>query len=295
MEYYSQRIQHHAKNAMSIENGETGLDFFTNRGCDGVAAGSLAVYDFAEGVESLCYSTDFYAGLKSKLTPNKLQRILEELAFIQRPMQGSSAFLHVAQRYTGFRSIKIVLLDSLPARKVTPYSLPEGRFSATPHLHLKFHKMVEKPKNLHTEMVLMAYLLGYRDVRSEIFPYIGVSKKTCLLCGHMLQEIGCFKSRANHGKCYAQWTFPNKLWTYHEMAGRLETAVRRLKDILWIEVTKHDGPHRDAEKESAMVAPISPTYGRTATPFNSVVEDPKFLARETEWLIMTRRHSIEAK
>jgi hypothetical protein len=280
---------------MSVENGNTGLNFFKDGVCNGVVSGRLSAYDFVRDVEAISYSTDFYTELKVNLTPNKLRRVVEELAHIRRPMQGAIAFLHVAQQCPGFRSVKIVLLNSLPARKVKTWALPKEEFPVTPQLEPKFRNEVEKHKNLHAEMVLMAYLLGCRGFCSEVFPYLGVSKKTCLLCGHLLREIGFFETRGNHGKCYSQWTFPHTLRTNPEVAERLRTAVQRLRDILWDEGIKRDVSHRDAEKESVMAVPVPPSYGRKTTPFNSMVEDPRFLTRETEWLAMSHKRGREAK
>lgn len=295
VEYYSQRIRHHAKNVMSAENGNTELNFFKDGGCNGVVSGHLAVYDFARDVEAISYSTGFYTELEVNLTPNKLRRVVEELAHIRRPMQGAGAFLYVAQQCPGFCNVKIVLLNGLPARKVKIWQLPKGEFPVTPQLEPKFRKEVEKHKNLYAEVVLMAYLLSYRDLCSEIFPYLGVSKKTCLLCGHLLQGMGYFETRGNYGKCYSQWTFPHILWTNPEVAESLRTAFQRLRDILRDKGIKHDMTYRDAEKESVMAVPVPPRYGRKTTPFNSVVKDPRFLTRETEWLAMLRKRDREAK
>jgi hypothetical protein len=262
---------------MSVEKGNTGLNFFKDGVCNGVVSGHLAVYDFARDVEAISYSSDFYTELKVNLTPNKLRRVVEELAHIRRPIQGAEAFLHVAQQCPGFRNVKIVLLDSLPARKVKTWPLPEEEFPVTPQLELKFCNEVEKHKNLHAEMVLTAYFLGCRGLCIEVFPYLGVSKKTCLLCGHLLRKIGFFETRGNHGKCYSQWTFFHTLRTNPEVAERLQTAVRHLRDTLWDEGIKLDVSHQDAEKESVMAVPVPPSYGRKTTLFNSIVEDPRFL------------------
>lgn len=99
----------------------------------------------------------------------------------------------------------------------------------------------------------------------------------------MLREIGHFGTRANHGKCYSQWTLPSKIWTSHDDLETLRSSVQRIRDILWDEGGK-DVTHLDAEQESQMAAPVPPRYERYSTLFNSVVEDPRFLAREVEWL-----------
>ncbi|KAL5088565.1 hypothetical protein Trisim1_006521 [Trichoderma cf. simile WF8] len=292
VEYYSQRIRHHAKEAMFIEGGKTGLNFFKgDDGCAGVASGQQAVSEFANDVEHLSHNTDFYAKLEANLTPKKLRRVMEELAFICRPMQGANAFINVADQCSGFRNIKITLLDSLPPRKVEQWHLSEEEFPATTRLEPKFGNLIRKRKHVHAEMMLMAYLSS-RIPRTDIFPYLGISKKTCLLCGHMLREMGQFETRGNHGKCYSQWTLPSVLWVNSEGAKKLCKAVQCIRDSL----RSMDGAsHRDAEKESMIAAAVPPAYTSTQTIFNSIVEDPRFLAREAEWFTMSHKRNIEAK
>ena len=103
-----------------------------------------------------------------------------------------------------------------------------------------------------------------------------------------------FETRGNHGKCYSQWTLPSALWINATAAEELENALQRLGNILREEATK-DAPHRDAEKESMMAAPIAPPYVRYSTIFNAVVEEPRLLAREAEWLTSSRRHIKRAE
>ncbi|EHK49775.1 hypothetical protein TRIATDRAFT_181656, partial [Trichoderma atroviride IMI 206040] len=292
VEYYSQRIRHHAKEAMSIEGGKTGLNFFKDDdGCGGVASGQQAVSQFANHVEHLSHDTDFYAKLKANLTPKKLRRVVEELAFIRRPMRGAQAFVHVAQQCSGFRNIKITLLDSLPPRKVEQWHLSEEEFPAATRLEPRFGKLFSKRKHVHAEMMLMAYLSSGIP-RTDVFPYLGISKKTCLLCGHMLREMGYFETRGNHGKCYSQWTLPSVLWINSEDAKKLSKAVQCIRDSLR---SMDEASHSDAEKESMIAAAVPPAYARTQTIFNSVVEDPRLLAREAEWFTMSHKRNIEAK
>ncbi|OAL43046.1 hypothetical protein IQ07DRAFT_606215 [Pyrenochaeta sp. DS3sAY3a] len=293
-EYYSERIRYHARNVISLENGKTGLRFFKDGWCDGVVSGQLPAYKFVKAINAISDCVEFYTKLKANLAPHKLRRIVEEMAHIERPFRGASTFFHLAQQCPGFRKVRITLLGSLPARKVKKWPLPKEEFSAAPHVEQKFSHQVKKSKNVHAEMVLMAYLLGSRGLSSQIFPYLGVSKKTCLLCGHLLREMNFFETRGNHGKCYSQWTFPQALRTNPEVAERLQSAIQRLKDNLWDEATSRDVPFRNAEKESAMAVPIPPRYEKQQTIFNRVVEDPRVLARETEWLTMVRKRQKQA-
>ena len=294
VEYYCERIQYHAQNVNSKENGKTGLAFFKEDGCIGVISGRLDVYLFAKTVEDLSYSTDFYTNLKANLTSTELRFIVNELGFIRRPMQGAFHLCLFAQRCSGFRNIRIILLNSLPARRVEAWQPTEANVSLKPRLKAKFNIEVKKQKNIHAEMMLMMYLLGTQTPRSDVFPYLGISKKTCLLCSHILKEIGQFKTRGNHGKCYAQWTLPLTLWTEPETTEKLDLAVQRLREILREKTTEED-PHMNAEKESVLAAPIPPIYSRVATIFNAVVEDPRLAGREAEWISSLRRSGSEIR
>lgn len=268
---------------MRIEKGETGLEFFGNSLCGKAASGQLSLEDFVECVEYLSDDTDFYAQMKASLTPGNLRRVVDELAFIERPFTSANGFLRIAKQCSGFRNTHFILLNGPTPRKVKPWNLPKDKFSATPEVQQKFRKNVTKLKNVHAEMTLQAYFLDLGHSSLEVFPYLGISKKTCLLCGHILREIGQFRTRANHGKCYSQWTLPFVIWTNHDDHEKLRSAVQRIRNILWGEGGR-DVTHMDAEKESQMAAPVPPRYERYSTPFNSVVEDPRFIAREVEWL-----------
>lgn len=294
VEYYSQRIRHHAKEVKSLEKGKTGLEFFedTNGACDRLASEDLTVYDFAKYVDYLSDSTNFYEEMKANLTPKKLRRVVDELGYIDRPMQGAKVFLSIAQQCSGFQKVKIVLLDSLPSREVEAWPWPERESPVAPQLEAKFCAAVKKRKNVHAEMMLMTYLLSLTGSSSEIFPYLGISKKTCLLCERVIREMGQFKTRGNHGKYYSQWTLPLTLWTNPKTMDKLRNTVQRLRDILREE---DDVSARDAEKESVLAAPVPPRCTSERTIFNNMVHDPRLLAREAEWLTASRWRATEAE
>lgn len=50
---------------------------------------------------------------------------------------------------------------------------------------------------------------------------------------------------------------------------------------------------RNAEKESALAAPLPRRYERQTTIFNSIVEDPRLRAREAEWLAVSHGRTRE--
>lgn len=216
-----------------LEKGKSKLGFFRENYCGRFLSGLVNVDAFVQVVERLSYDTDFYNELKINLAPNKLSRIIEELAFIRRPMRGADAFLHIAQEYSEFQNVKFILLDSVRPRNVkVGLCLPYGqRCSGEPKL--TFNHM-----NVHAEMMLLTYLVYSENTRSEVFPYLGVSKKTCFLCGHMLRTIGQFEARGNHGKCYSKWTLPQAVWRNLDTEKTWCTALERLRDVLRDETSK---------------------------------------------------------
>lgn len=278
---------------MSLEQGITGSAFFNEEGCGAIASGCLPIHQFAEKVEFLSYSTDFYRTLKTQLSPTRLRQVLDELAFIRRPMQGAIEFLMIAKQCTCFRNIKFHLLNSLPSRQVGAWKLPQAGIDLKPKHEVKFNREIGKRRNIHAEMMLMGYLFSIMRHGLVIFPYLGVSKKTCLLCGYLLREMAQFDTRGNHGKCYSQWTLPPVLNATPDVTERLDKAVFRLRDILREDVKK-EMAHMDTEKESLIAAAIPPKHEKEADIFNEVGKDPRLLSREAEWLSSFRRFATSS-
>lgn len=288
VEYYRQRVQHHAKQLMFLEQGMTGMAFFKDEGCGAVTSGRLSVHQFAKRVEILSYSTDFYRILETKLSATKLRRVLDELAFIRRPMQGAIEFLLVAQKCTWLQNLKVYLLNSLPSRKVRAWKLPQAGISLKPQQEMKFNSEIRKCRNIHAVMMLMGYIFSIMHRGLVVFPYLGVSKKTCLLCGLLLRDIAQFSTRGNHGKCYSRWTLPLVLKTIPEISERLDKAVSNLRDVLR-EEEKRQMAHLDAEKESLIASVMPPNHVKEGNIFNRLVRDTRLLSREAEWLSLFER------
>lgn len=85
------------------------------------------------------------------------------------------------------------------------------------------HKLI-----VHAEMQAIFFLLS-SSMQAFTFPYIGISKKTCLLCGSFIHamraSIGLFETRANHGKIYPFWTLPRSSEISEEQADLLQSVM----------------------------------------------------------------------
>ncbi|RBQ72072.1 hypothetical protein FVER14953_14019 [Fusarium verticillioides] len=283
-EYYAPRLRHHVQELVKHEGGKTDMIFFTDT-CRVFLSNKISLQDFAQRVENLSYNTDFYSVLRATFTTAVLKRLIDDLAFIRRPMQGARAFCYAAKKLGSFQKIKIRLLGSYPSRAVSHVRFPRKRLPLPRGFEKKFEAEVRKVKWVHAEMRVITHLLNEdSDARRVgLVSYLGVSKRTCFLCGHIIQQMGQFQTRANHGKIYSQWTLPSAVLVEQRDAVRLQDAVEHLRDVLRREADRDDLRPIDPEKESVMATPLLPPSIKS-TPFTQHVKDPRRLQRESDWL-----------
>ncbi|PWY61897.1 phosphoserine aminotransferase [Aspergillus eucalypticola CBS 122712] len=174
----------------------------------------------------------------------KANKIVQELGFIRRPIVAAKTFDKAAREISNFQRVKIELLPGYKAESVTP-SL--SLVSRTPQ-------------------------------------YLGISKKTCFMCGHFLQSLSQFQTRNNHGKVYSQWRLPKSLIMPPKYCETLDNAARSLRDVMQRERALELDYHIAAVKESTISSPVAPQHMRIWSPFSRHVPDPKLQARESEWL-----------
>ena len=183
------------------------MKFFTHTCCDFMSR-KISAHNFVQCVESLSDNTDFYTNLKTASTPAKLTRLVEQIAFIRRPMRSAIVFCRAAQHIASFQKVKIRLLTSFPSKSVQHVLLPKGEFPMSPSFQRKFEAELTKVKWVHAEIQVMIHLLGEGSPVGMV-TYLGASKKTCFLCGHVIRQMCQFQTRGNHGKMYSQWTLPS--------------------------------------------------------------------------------------
>ena len=110
---------------------------------------------------------------------------------------------------------------------------------------------------MHTEMGMVSHLIS-KDIVAQTFAYLGISKKTYLMCGHNLQSLGLFQARNNYSKVYSQWTLPRYLVILSSYQAKLDSAVRSLRDMLRHECAVKDDQYINAVKESTIPTPVAP-------------------------------------
>ncbi|KAL4907242.1 hypothetical protein BDW74DRAFT_176024 [Aspergillus multicolor] len=279
-DYYSPRLNHHAKALLNLLGKSKGLEDFTSY-INGFLNRRIPASAFVETVDNLGHSTDFYSQLKDNVLPSKMYRQCRELESICRPNHSFATFYQAAREIAGLKRVKIVLLPGYPPRQVQPQlSLCSEHYRARHPERLDV--ALKKDKWVHAEIRMILHLFSTDSV-GRMFPYLGISKKTCLLCGHVLSHMGIFQARNNHGKVYGQWTLPHAIAMPAAIHGRLDATVQKLREVLHHECNSGDNKHLAPMKESTISTPVAERHDAWS-PFNRSIPDLRSQSRENEWL-----------
>ncbi|GIC87413.1 uncharacterized protein Aud_003797 [Aspergillus udagawae] len=278
--YYSPRLKHHAKALLDLLGKGEKMKVFTT--ClKAFLDGRIPPPAFVELVDDLGNSTDFYSQLKDNFLPSKVHRQGREMEYICRPRHSFATFHEAAREIAGLKRVKIVLLPGYESREVPPQLSLCLKLDSVEHPK-SLEAKLRKPKWVHAEMRMILHLLSIDNV-ARMFPYLGISKKTCLLCGHVLSQLGIFQARNNHGKVYGQWTLPRAIAMPAASHGTLDTTIQKLRDVLHHECNSEDNKQLAPIKESTISTPVAERQD-IWSPFNRSIPDPRLHSREIEWL-----------
>ena len=76
---------------------------------------------------------------------------------------------------------------------------------------LDVSELVRRPK-VHAELAMIIAMA--KDEIKDVFPYIGVSKPSCIMCSHFIRAFNevtkqKIATKGSHGKAYPEWSWPN--------------------------------------------------------------------------------------
>ncbi|KAJ5538289.1 hypothetical protein N7494_007768 [Penicillium frequentans] len=279
-EYYTPRLNYHASQLLALIKKKKEMRILI-ASLKAFLSGEVASTTLVEIVDDICLSTTFYSGINKLFTAKQAKRIFHELGSLCRPLYACTTFWEAACEIEGFQSMKFTLVPGEKAKQVPPsISLRTQPLTKVNQKNLEL--VLQKKKWIHAEMGMVTHLIS-KDSVAQTFPYLGISKKTCFLCGHILQSLGLFQARNNHGKVYSQWTLPSSLIVPSLYQGKLDLAVQNLHDVLRRECAVDDDENMDAVKESTISTPVAPRRA-IWSPFNRHIPDPRSKARQAEWL-----------
>jgi hypothetical protein len=269
--HYSARLRYHVQSFLRLlQRYKVNADII--HACRQFQAGEMPALEIVERANTVAADTTFLALVRALNNGDATTRMLNELHCIRRPQLACDAICKAARDVDGFQKIMVRLLSGYSPRKPAP---------CLPTLNHSSMSQLGKVKWVHAEIRMVTYLLN-DDNFYRAFPYLGLSKKTCLLCGHIINHMGRFNTRANHGKIYSQWTVPSVLKLDDTSFETWSSSVERIRDILRIEAARHDIPRLQEVKESTIRTPLAPRVNKPSI-FTSYVNDPLFQEREAIW------------
>lgn len=185
----------------------------------------------------------------------------------------------------GFQNIKVQLLQGYEGKQVVP-----DRSFLQPPVKRLLNDCLKKDKLVHAEIRMISHLLHHGLV-GNAFNYLGISKKTCLLCGHVIQTLGRFRTRGNHGKIYSGWTLPDALCLDVQETISWKDCVNVLQTFLFGEASRDDLVHLDEVKESTITTPAAPRVVNSSI-FTSHIPDPRSQERVATWMSSHSRRKL---
>lgn len=202
-------------------------------------------------------------------------KAVRALKFIARPMMDCRMLRNIAYREPNFRSVRISVVPPTPKigivfqdckisildawARLTCFK-PTGEEAAilTPK-NQWFRKACSKSYSLHAEMQLYVHHENHPPLTPTL-PYIGCSKKTCLLCSGFLYGLpDPIGTRGRHGICYPAWCAPTS------ESKATKTALAELEKTLVIHARayidsrlgrKPNSPVHPAVAQSSLVSSI---------------------------------------
>ena len=194
---------------------------------------------------------DVETALGQILGPSQARAKIQHLGFLSRLRAAYYTFMQTARRFPSFSNVKIIpippsnihsdaridpeaaLADTQALFGASGHSLPQWIIRRVPEDRFKRILCNLKQRlHVHAEMQMVFFLLHPNRRGEGFYPYIGISKNTCLLCGHILDRLEEFESRKNHGKIWPQWTMPKHASLEFHSIDRMRLAIENLKETL---------------------------------------------------------------
>ena len=170
-------------------------------------------------------SNEVFELLQANFNTHRGLRLWSILRLITKPVFNSRLLKRIARRLSNLQKVKINPLPPVPKTQLKNEYLVDimtawsGLCSVSPltselkklyHFHFndKFKLDCARTFGSHAEVQLLLHYENNDPLTSSI-DYFGCSKKSCLLCEALLQDLPQpVSTRGDHGICYPQWAVP---------------------------------------------------------------------------------------
>jgi hypothetical protein len=168
-------------------------------------------------------SNEVFELLQANFNTHRGLRLWRILKLITKPVFNSRLLKRIARRLSNFQKVKINPLPPVPKTQLkneylvdimTVWSRLCSVFPLTSelqklyHFNVKFKLDCARTFGSHAEVQLLLHYEN-NDLLTSSIDYFGCSKKSCLLCEALLQDLPQpVSTRGHHGICYPQWAVP---------------------------------------------------------------------------------------
>ncbi|EFX02917.1 hypothetical protein CMQ_2846 [Grosmannia clavigera kw1407] len=200
--------------------------------------------------------------------PNTAEKLANALGYLSRPLTCYNTFIRAAQRMSSFESVEILPVSTTglggsdarrKKRKPVPaevwtagkvfeaLSLPLNDTTAervlgngTKRQTWTRNKLIQRytshktlpPTEVHAEVQILLAAQRHNCIGARIVPYIGCSKRSCLLCTEFVQALGPYATRGCHGKLYSRWTVPPVSWMTGPQRQSLARSLHHMEETM---------------------------------------------------------------
>ncbi|KIO03218.1 hypothetical protein M404DRAFT_625289 [Pisolithus tinctorius Marx 270] len=200
--------------------------------------------------------------------PSVRHKLLRDIRFLGRLESCLRTFMEAALHIPGLAQLSIILIENLqpcslsyelpplvdtmqhlgqPLNTTTVRKFISKKWNVT-KAELQFEqlqrKLSGKPLPTHAELQLILHITktAYSENIREMYPYIGCSKLSCLLCAAFIKHFApngiAFRTRGSHGKIYPRWSIPDMDGLHDDMVTALDSALERMQNLLRSEFMK---------------------------------------------------------
>lgn len=184
--HYSRRLKHHVrclldvlkkkKKSAGVSDVAAKLPWF----CRKFQSSEISPPQLVEAIDYLRSREDVISQIRGTYTVKTSTQILGQMACIRRPVMACNAICKVALEIDSFKRVKVQLLKGYKGKQVVAdHDLLDPPFKSL------LQDCLGKDKFVHAEIRMITHLL-HHGLASSTFKYLGISKKTCLLCGHVI-------------------------------------------------------------------------------------------------------------
>ena len=224
-------------------------------------------FDSMSELATLAYELRSCASLTTLLggVTSNTKALRLRIALLGRYRGAYETFKEVAMHSHEFKELDIQVVELVATAKPSvdlPFVTKHlGSLNITPKSSgqsaQSLCKSCRLDRSFHAEMQILMQIAKQHwiDGSNQIYPYLGISKKTCFLCAGVLKSFSFYCTRGSHAKVYSLWDIPPMDGLSRQFVFQIRAA---LLGVQWtVEKLVAEAYHASSINKAALVAESS--------------------------------------